>query len=96
MEFESCETPQVSVDSCPVNCIYRVDREELPVLEFLIQPQPKEGYGVFGGGWEKRKNVFEAAKYFNKQLEQNASNEHQHGNGKNNWKQRFYLSFVGL
>ncbi|KAL5572764.1 hypothetical protein UlMin_022361 [Ulmus minor] len=68
---------EVSVDSCPVNCIYWVDREELPVLEFLIQPQPKEGYGVFGGGWERPTNVFMAAKTFNKQLEQQTVNEHQ-------------------
>ncbi|PON84240.1 DnaJ domain-containing protein [Trema orientale] len=71
---------EVSVDSCPVNCIYWVESEELPVLEFLIKPQPKEGYGVFGGGWERPKNVFVAAKSFNKQLEQQATNENQHTN----------------
>uniref|UniRef100_A0A5B7BRD9 4Fe-4S ferredoxin-type domain-containing protein n=1 Tax=Davidia involucrata TaxID=16924 RepID=A0A5B7BRD9_DAVIN len=58
---------QVAVDSCPVNCIYWVDREELAVLEFLSQPQPKEGYGIFGQGWERPANVFMAAKSFNKQ-----------------------------
>ncbi|RVW40313.1 Chaperone protein dnaJ C76, chloroplastic [Vitis vinifera] len=63
---------EVSVDSCPVNCIHWVDREELAILEFLIQPQPKEGYGVFGGGWERPANVFMAAKAFNKQLKQQA------------------------
>ncbi|PQQ14249.1 uncharacterized protein Pyn_36264 [Prunus yedoensis var. nudiflora] len=57
----------VSVDSCPVNCIHWVEKEELPVLEFLIQPQPKEGFGIFGGGWERPANVFMAAKSFNKQ-----------------------------
>ncbi|KAK6926519.1 hypothetical protein RJ641_008238 [Dillenia turbinata] len=59
---------EVSVESCPVNCIHWVDLEELPVLEFLIQPQPKEAYGVFGGGWERPANVFAAAKAFSKQL----------------------------
>lgn len=54
---------------------------ELPVLEFLNKPQPKEGYGIFGGGWERPKNVFVAAKSFNKQLEQQATNENQHTNG---------------
>ncbi|XP_057983864.1 chaperone protein dnaJ C76, chloroplastic-like [Malania oleifera] len=63
---------EVSVESCPVNCIHWVDGEELPVLEFLVQPQPKEGYGVFGGGWERPSNVFAAAKSFNKQLKQQA------------------------
>lgn len=58
---------EVSVDSCPVNCIHWVEKEELPVLEFLIQPQPKEGFGIFGGGWERPANVFMAAKSFNKQ-----------------------------
>ncbi|KAK4282372.1 hypothetical protein QN277_013757 [Acacia crassicarpa] len=59
---------EVSVQSCPVNCIHWVDTEELPVLEFLIQPQPKKGYGVYGGGWERPANVFSAAKAFSKQL----------------------------
>ncbi|KAG6725500.1 hypothetical protein I3842_02G035000 [Carya illinoinensis] len=63
---------EVSVDSCPVNYIHWVDREELAVLEFLIQPQPKEGYGVFGGGWERPANVFMAANSFSKQLKQQA------------------------
>ncbi|KAG6659532.1 chaperone protein dnaJ C76, chloroplastic-like [Carya illinoinensis] len=63
---------EVSVDSCPVNCIHWVDREDLAVLEFLIQPQPKEGYGVFGGGWERPANVFMAANSFSKQLKQEA------------------------
>ncbi|KAL3526400.1 hypothetical protein ACH5RR_011056 [Cinchona calisaya] len=58
---------QVSVDSCPVNCIYWVDAEELQVLEYLSQPQPKEGYGIFGQGWERPANVFVAAKAFKKQ-----------------------------
>ncbi|KAG2720447.1 hypothetical protein I3760_02G035500 [Carya illinoinensis] len=63
---------EVSVDSCPVNYNHWVDREELAVLEFLIQPQPKEGYGVFGGGWERPANVFMAANSFSKQLKQQA------------------------
>lgn len=91
----------MSVDSCPVNCIYWVDGEELPVLEFLIQPQPKEGYGVFGGGWERQKNVFEAAKYFNKHLEHYTSNEHQYGNGNISHSLEFkteigYIKTIGL
>ncbi|XP_021299245.1 uncharacterized protein LOC110427929 [Herrania umbratica] len=67
----------VSVDSCPVNCIHWVDREELGVLEFLVQPQPKEGYGIYGGGWERPANVFMAAKAFSKQLKQQAEAEGQ-------------------
>ncbi|XP_008458792.1 chaperone protein dnaJ C76, chloroplastic-like isoform X2 [Cucumis melo] len=59
---------QVSVESCPVNCIYWVEKEELEVLEYLMQPLPKKGYGVFGGGWEIPANVFMAAKAFTKQL----------------------------
>ncbi|XP_044466477.1 chaperone protein dnaJ C76, chloroplastic-like [Mangifera indica] len=61
------EKLEVSVESCPVNCIHWVNREELAVLEFLTQPQPKKGYGVFGGGWERPANVFMAAKAFSKQ-----------------------------
>ncbi|PPS18890.1 hypothetical protein GOBAR_AA01694 [Gossypium barbadense] len=77
------ETMIVSVDSCPVNCIHWVDSEELAVLEFLIQPQLKEGYGVFGGGWERPLNVFMAAKAFTKQLKQQAeAAQGQHKNGR--------------
>ncbi|PKI55184.1 chaperone protein dnaJ C76, chloroplastic-like isoform X2 [Punica granatum] len=64
---------EVSVDSCPVNCIYWVDSEELEVLEFLIRPQQMAGYGVFGGGWERPANVFSAAKSFIKQLKLEAA-----------------------
>ncbi|XP_011047333.1 PREDICTED: uncharacterized protein LOC105141715 isoform X1 [Populus euphratica] len=69
---------EVSVESCPVNCIYWVDREELALLEFLIQPQLKQGYGVFGQGWDRPANVFTAAKTLSKQLRQEA--EHNHNN----------------
>lgn len=74
-------TFQVSVESCPVNCIHWVETEELPVLEFLIQPQPKDGYGVFGGGWERPANVFTAAKSFNKQQKRQAESEHYQSTG---------------
>ncbi|XWS44151.1 hypothetical protein CRYUN_Cryun15aG0019900 [Craigia yunnanensis] len=72
----------VSVDSCLVNCIHWVDSEELAVLEFLIQPQPKEGYGVFEGGWQRPANVFMAAKAFSKQLKQQTEVEGQQRNGR--------------
>ncbi|XVF60247.1 hypothetical protein PTKIN_Ptkin08bG0029400 [Pterospermum kingtungense] len=71
----------VSVDSCPVNCIHWVDSEKLALLEFLIQPQPKEGYGVFGGGWERPENVFMAAKALSKQLKEQAEAEGQQRKG---------------
>ncbi|CAN1182835.1 Chaperone protein dnaJ C76, chloroplastic [Linum perenne] len=35
----------VSVDSCLVNCI-----QDLPLLEPLIRPKPKQGFGVLGQG----------------------------------------------
>jgi len=60
---------QLAVESCPVNCIHWVDSQELPMLEFLSRPQPKEGHGIFGGGWERPRNVFAAAKNFAKRLE---------------------------
>ncbi|KAL8138097.1 hypothetical protein V2J09_004098 [Rumex salicifolius] len=69
---------EVAVESCPVNCIHWVDREDLSVLEFLIQPQPKNGHGVFGQGWERPANVFLAAKDYKKQLKNEV--EHQKGN----------------
>ncbi|KAK6155211.1 hypothetical protein DH2020_009459 [Rehmannia glutinosa] len=66
---------EVSVDSCPVNCIHWVDTEELAVLEYLIQPQPKSGYGIYGQGWERPANVFMAAKSFNKESKQQEENQ---------------------
>ncbi|CAN1853320.1 Chaperone protein dnaJ C76, chloroplastic [Linum perenne] len=36
---------EVSVDSCLVNCI-----QDLPLLEPLIRPKPKQGFGVLGQG----------------------------------------------
>ncbi|KAK4846241.1 hypothetical protein QYF36_014779 [Acer negundo] len=78
---DSDKNIEVSVDSCPVNCIHWVDREELDVLEFLIQPQPVKGYGIFGGGWERPANVFMAAKAFNKQLKEQTEAEYKQRNG---------------
>lgn len=75
----SVHCSQVSVESCPVNCIYWVDYEELEVLEFLARPQPKAEYGVFGGGWERPPNIFSAAKSLIKQLKQEAAATN-HGN----------------
>ncbi|GER47974.1 heat shock protein binding protein [Striga asiatica] len=62
------EKIEISVASCPVNCIHWVNTEELAVLEHLIQPQQKSGYGIYGQGWERTASVFLAAKSFNKQL----------------------------
>lgn len=70
----------MSVESCPVNCIHWVDSEELGVLEYLIQPQPKMGYGIYGQGWERPANVFMAAKSFNKELMQQEENQKRQGN----------------
>ncbi|KAF9600182.1 hypothetical protein IFM89_005006 [Coptis chinensis] len=65
---------EVAVDSCPVNCIHWVDKDELAVLEFLNHPRPKEAYGMFGGGWDRPSNVFMAAKFFIKQLKEQTPN----------------------
>ncbi|PIA61784.1 hypothetical protein AQUCO_00200048v1 [Aquilegia coerulea] len=72
---------EVAVESCPVNCIHWVDKEELAVLEFLSRPRAKEAYGMFGGGWDRPSNVFMAAKFFIKQLkERESSNKQKNGN----------------
>lgn len=39
----------------------------MPILEYLIRPQQKVGNGVYGGGWERPKNVFMAARTFKRQ-----------------------------
>lgn len=70
----------MAVESCPVSCIHWVDTKELEVLEYLIQPQPKKGYGIYGQGWERPKNVFMAAKSFNKKLDQQEESQQRKGN----------------
>lgn len=59
-----------AIDLCPVNCIHYVEREDLAVLEYLMRPQQKPGVGVYGGGWERPKNVFMAARTFKRQMEE--------------------------
>ncbi|CAL5038504.1 unnamed protein product [Urochloa decumbens] len=71
----------LAVESCPVNCIHWVESQELPVLEFLSRPQPKEGHGIFGGGWEKPRNVFAAAKNFAKRLEREEQEQSSRSHG---------------
>ncbi|CAJ1783546.1 unnamed protein product [Sphenostylis stenocarpa] len=41
----------------------------------------KDGYGVFGGGWERPANVFTAAESFNKQLKRKATTRHSQSPG---------------
>ncbi|CAI0455160.1 unnamed protein product [Linum tenue] len=69
---DDAEEIEVSVDSCPVNCIHWIDSEDLGLLESLIRPKPKEGFGVFGQGWERPANVFKAAETFKKQVAKQA------------------------
>ena len=64
----NCDLQQ-AIESCPVNCIHYVEREDLAVLEYLIRPQQKQGNGVYGGGWDRPKNVFMAARTFKRQME---------------------------
>ncbi|KAF5763882.1 putative DnaJ domain, Chaperone J-domain superfamily [Helianthus annuus] len=61
---------EVAVESCPLDCIHWVEREDLAVLEYLNTPRPKQGYGVFNQGWERPQNVFMAAKTFQKYQKQ--------------------------
>ncbi|CAM6103178.1 unnamed protein product [Calypogeia fissa] len=57
-------------EACPVNCIHLVEREDLAFLEFLIRPQPKPSNGIYGGGWERTRNVFTAAATLKRQAEE--------------------------
>ncbi|PWA85520.1 dnaJ domain-containing protein [Artemisia annua] len=66
---------EVAVESCPMDCIHWVEREELAVLEYLNTPRPKQGYGVFNQGWERPANVFMAAKTLEKQMKQEAESQ---------------------
>lgn len=59
-----------AIELCPVNCIHYVEREDLAVLEYLMRPQQKQGSGVYGGGWDRPKNVFMAARTFKRRMEE--------------------------
>jgi len=61
---------KVAIDLCPVNCIHYVEREDLSILEYLIRFQQKQSNGVFGGTWERPRNVFMAARTFKRQMEE--------------------------
>ncbi|KAL4568350.1 hypothetical protein LXL04_023960 [Taraxacum kok-saghyz] len=61
---------EVAVESCPMDCIHWVEKEELAILEYFNIPRPKQGHGVFNQGWERPQNVFMAAKTFQKQQQQ--------------------------
>ncbi|KAJ6838880.1 putative J domain-containing protein-like isoform X1 [Iris pallida] len=72
---------EVAMESCPTDCIHWVESGELPLLEFLARPRPKEAHGIFGGGWERPRDVFAAAKLYQKQLKQRREQQsHGHGN----------------
>lgn len=60
---------KVALQACPVNCIHYVEREDLPILEYLMRPQPKASHGVYGGGWERPANIFMAARTFKRKIE---------------------------
>eukprot|EP00250_Pteridium_aquilinum_P017053 c23430_g2_i2 orf=229-1281(-) len=60
---------KVALEACPVNCIHFVDRGDLPILEYLMRPQPRASNGVYGGGWERPSNVFMAARTFKRKID---------------------------
>ncbi|KAH7433055.1 hypothetical protein KP509_07G052800 [Ceratopteris richardii] len=59
---------KVALEACPVNCIHYVEKDDLPILEYFMRPQPKASNGVYGGGWERPSNVFMAAKTFKRKI----------------------------
>lgn len=52
-----------------MNCIHYVEKDDVAVLEYLMQGWERPGVGVFGGRWERPSNVFSAAKDFKKKLD---------------------------
>jgi hypothetical protein len=46
-----------------------VEKDDVPILEYLMKGWERPGMGVFGGRWERPPNVFSAAKDFKKKLE---------------------------
>jgi hypothetical protein len=51
-------------DSCPVNCIHRVKRDDLPVLEHVMKCMTRVSVGTMNSYHHTQPNVFTAADTF--------------------------------
>ena len=64
---------QCAIDSCPVDCIHWVHKDELPALEFVTQRMVKQSVGIMmgtgEGGGQRGTDPFAEAKAFLKQRE---------------------------
>ena len=64
---------QCAIDSCPVDCIYWVDKDELPALEFVTRRMQKSSVGISmgqgEGGGQRGQDPFQAAAAFLKERE---------------------------
>ncbi|KNA19487.1 hypothetical protein SOVF_061200 [Spinacia oleracea] len=62
---------QASIDTCPVNCIWTVERSDLAALEFLMSKQPrgKVRIGASNTGGVRTFDVMSELKVFQKRLE---------------------------
>lgn len=59
-----------AIQSCPVECIHEVNKDELPVLEYAMRYKtPRPNVGVMMGGSGEPPDVFAIAKEYMKQRE---------------------------
>ena len=64
------EEIQEAIDSCPVSCIWMVNKEDLPALEFTMRYKtPRPNVGVMMGGSLEPPDVFTIAQEYIKQRE---------------------------
>jgi ferredoxin len=68
------EAINTAVDACPVSCIHWVDREQLPVLEHVMERLPRVNVGIMAAGQGGAvPDVFSAAVTFVKLREEAAA-----------------------
>lgn len=71
-EVFHCVPVQDSIDSCPVDCIHWVDRQQLPALEYVMQRRlGRTNVGIMmSGQGDSRGDVFAATEMFLKEREE--------------------------
>jgi len=60
------EALQTAIDSCPVDCIHWVDRQQLPLLEWVMKDLDRVNVGVMSAGQGNVADPFAAAASFAK------------------------------
>jgi len=70
--LDSEDDMQTAIDSCPVDCIHWVDKEQLPVLEHVMTTLDRVSVGTMGASQGSVADVFDTAVKFMKRRNEKA------------------------